>query len=148
MSTEGGSIRFERCPRLLDRKRIRQFHLSLLRDVTAPAGFDCLVADDRALRELNRQYLGRDYATDVLAFEGGSETPGQIAISIDRAREQAAERGHSIEDEVAILMLHGALHLTGLDHERDRGKMARAEKSWRTRLGLPEGLIERTGRRR
>ncbi len=40
-------------------------------------------------------------------------------------------------------MLHGLLHLLGIDHETDRGRMARAEKRWRTRLGLPDGLIER-----
>ena len=40
-------------------------------------------------------------------------------------------------------MLHGVLHLTGMDHERDRGAMARAENAWRKKLGLPAGLIER-----
>ena len=47
------------------------------------------------------------------------------------------------EHEVQILMLHGVLHLLGHDHETDSGAMARAEKRWRTKLGLPNGLIER-----
>ena len=51
--------------------------------------------------------------------------------------------GHTPETEVRILMLHGVLHLLGMDHETDRGGMARAEKRWRKRLGLPNGLIER-----
>jgi len=68
---------------------------------------------------------------------------GEIAISLDRAAAQAAEHGHSIDEEVRILMLHGALHLTGMDHETDAGEMARAETRWRKRLGLPCGLIER-----
>jgi len=44
---------------------------------------------------------------------------------------------------VRILMLHGLLHLSGMDHDTDRGAMARAEIRWRKRLGLPSGLIER-----
>ena len=51
--------------------------------------------------------------------------------------------GHTAETELRILMLHGVLHLLGMDHETDRGHMARAEKRWRARLGLPDGLIER-----
>ena len=69
---------------------------------------------------------------------------GDIAISIDRARVQAAEHGHSVADELRILMLHGALHLAGMDHETDSGEMAQAELRWRKRLGLPGGLLERT----
>ena len=65
---------------------------------------------------------------------------------IDRARRQAAEHGHSLEDELRILILHGALHLAGLDHEKDAGRMARSEARWRQRLGLPTGLIERAGK--
>jgi probable rRNA maturation factor len=68
---------------------------------------------------------------------------GDIAISLGRARAQAREFGHTIEQEVRILMLHGVLHLMGHDHESDSGAMARAEKRWRAKLGLPNGLIER-----
>jgi probable rRNA maturation factor len=60
-----------------------------------------------------------------------------------RARAQAREFGHTTEDEVRILMLHGVLHLLGHDHEKDSGRMARLEKRWRRELGLPNGLIER-----
>ena len=74
----------------------------------------------------------------------GSDVPlGDIAISLPRARAQAREFGHKPEQEIQILMLHGVLHLLGMDHERDRGRMARAEKRWRARLGLPNSLIER-----
>ncbi len=51
--------------------------------------------------------------------------------------------GHSVEDEIRILMLHGVLHLAGMDHERDGGRMARAEAAWRRKLGLPPALTER-----
>jgi probable rRNA maturation factor len=73
----------------------------------------------------------------------GASFLGDIAISLGRARAQAREFGHTIEQEVQILMLHGVLHLCGHDHESDSGAMARAEKRWRAKLGLPNGLIER-----
>lgn len=76
-------------------------------------------------------------------FSGIAPFLGDIAISLGRARAQAREFGHPIEREVQILMLHGVLHLMGHDHETDAGAMARAEKRWRTKLGLPNGLIER-----
>ena len=66
-----------------------------------------------------------------------------MAISLDRARAQAAEFGHEVEQELRILMVHGLLHLAGMDHHIDKGAMARAEVRWRKRLGLPAGLIER-----
>ncbi len=105
----------------------------------------CLITDDRELRRLNRQFRGKNYATDVLSFPSADTANGlgEIAISVDRAAAQAAEHGHSITDELRILMLHGALHLAGFDHEKDSGEMARAENRWRKRLGLPSGLIER-----
>jgi probable rRNA maturation factor len=79
------------------------------------------------------------------ALSPASGLLGELAISLDRARAQAAEHGHSLDDELRILMLHGALHLAGFDHEHDHGEMARAESRWRKRLGLPNGLIQRTG---
>lgn len=109
-----------------------------------------MIADDAEIRRLNRKYRAKDQATDVLSFPAAVQNglAGDIAISIDRARTQAAERGHSLADELRILMLHGALHLAGMDHESDSGEMARAEARWRKRLGLPHGLIERTQRER
>jgi probable rRNA maturation factor len=107
--------------------------------------FHCLITDDRELRRLNRDFLGHDYPTDVLSFPSGSESgfAGEIAISVDRATEQAAAFGHSVSEEIRILMLHGVLHLLGMDHEKDRGSMKRAETRWRKRFGLPAALIER-----
>jgi probable rRNA maturation factor len=103
-----------------------------------PQGVTCLITTDKELRSLNRKFRGKDYATDVLSFPAED-----IAISFDRAAAQAAERGHTVEDELRILILHGLLHLAGMDHETDAGAMARAEVKWRKRLGLPTGLIER-----
>ena len=107
--------------------------------------FLCLVANDAELRRLNKRFLGHDYATDVLSFPSGAPSGplGEIAISLDRAKAQAKELGHSTFDELCILALHGVLHLTGMDHETDKGEMRRKEIVWRRKLGLPPGLIER-----
>lgn len=109
--------------------------------------FHCLLTDDRELLRLNSQFLGKDYPTDVLSFPAGSPAEdflGEMAISVDRAVEQAREHGHSTEDEIRILMVHGLLHLLGMDHETDAGEMRHAEQQWRQRLALPMGLIERS----
>lgn len=108
--------------------------------------FTCLITIDGELRRLNSQFLRSDYATDVLSFPSGVAEGelGDLAISVDRAEAQAHEFGHTRVDEVCILMLHGVLHLTGLDHEVDQGEMARAEGKWRDHFGLPTGLISRS----
>jgi probable rRNA maturation factor len=123
-------------------RKVRRAELRLFwDDLTSALGTaDCLITTDAELRRLNREFRKKDYVTDVLSFPG---SPGEIAISFDRAAEQAAELGHSVDDELRVLMLHGLLHLSGLDHETDSGEMAKAEARWRKRLRLPVGLIER-----
>lgn len=105
--------------------------------------FHCLITNDAEVRSLNYRFRGKDEATDVLSFPGESPYLGDIAISLQRARLQAREWSHSLEDELRILMLHGMLHLAGMDHETDAGAMARTEGRWRKKLALPSGLIER-----
>jgi probable rRNA maturation factor len=135
-----------RTSRRVPRKELRRFLGELTRRVGRGRTIACMIADDAEVRRLNRQFRGKNNATDVLSFPAASPNglAGDIAISIDRARIQGAERGHSLADELRILMLHGALHLAGMDHEIDSGEMERAEIRWRKRLGLPCGLIERT----
>jgi len=135
----------KRLPAGVARRYLNGFAGRLEQRVTGGRRFTCLVTDDAELQRLNRQFLGKDYPTDVLSFPspGPDGFLGEIAISADRAIEQARERGHSVEDEVEILLLHGVLHLIGMDHEKDDGSMARAERAHRRDLGLPEGLIER-----
>jgi probable rRNA maturation factor len=135
-------------PSGLRRAPLEAFAHRLRERVTAGRWFQCLITDDGELQRLNRQFLRKNYPTDVLSFPAaeGEGTPaglGEIAISYQRARGQARAFGHSVSDEIRILMLHGVLHLMGMDHERDRGAMARAETTWRNKLGLPASLIER-----
>lgn len=96
---------------------------------------------------LNARFRGKRMATDVLSFPGPkavNDCAGDIAISLDIATRNARSLGHSVGDEVRILVLHGLLHLAGYDHEDDNGEMARREKTLRKKLGLPSGLIERS----
>ena len=90
---------------------------------------------DKKIRELNRQFRGVDKATDVLSFPDDTEL-GDIAISVDTAAVQAKENGLKFESEIAQLILHGLLHLSGYDHETDNGEMNRLELRLRRKLEI------------
>jgi len=111
---------------------------------------DVLLADDATLRRLNKTFRGKNKATDVLSFpapdEIANDHAGDLAISLETANRQAATYGHSLRDEVRILLLHGLLHLSGLDHEIDDGEMAAREAELRVELGLSNSLIERVSK--
>jgi probable rRNA maturation factor len=152
MSPEGSSVTFRRSFKDIRPQALRLFARRMEREVARGRAFDCLITGDAEMRRLNREFRDKDHATDVLSFPASEPQPkgavrrlGDLAISVQRARAQAHEFGHAPEQEVRILMLHGLLHLLGLDHEDGDPRMARREKLWRTRLGLPAGLIERTG---
>jgi len=91
--------------------------------IQKPVSVNILLAGDDKLRELNRRFLGNDYATDVLSFPIDEALPGMedhigdIAISLDCCRRQALEAGHSEEAELQLLVVHGVLHLLGYDHQ-------------------------------
>jgi probable rRNA maturation factor len=112
-----------------------------------------LLTTDAAIRKLNKQFRGKNKATDVLSFPAEGPMPGtapeemagDLAIGVETARRQAAEQGHALTCELKVLVLHGLLHLAGYDHEADAGKMAKRERLLRGRLRLPLGLIERAG---
>jgi probable rRNA maturation factor len=147
MSPSDDLVLFHRAPAGLRRGPVREFARTLRDGVGRRRDFHFLITDDRELRRLNKRFRGADYATDVLSFPSAdpkSRWLGEIAISADRAAQQAREFGHSRLDEIRILMLHGVLHLLGMDHETDQGAMGRAEARWRKKLDLPAGLIART----
>jgi probable rRNA maturation factor len=101
------------------------------------------VSDPR-IRELNRTFRDQDRATDVLSFPTDTESElnndalnlGDIAISVDRALDQARENDLTFDNEVEQLILHGLLHLSGYDHETDDGEMNRLELRMRKKLGI------------
>jgi probable rRNA maturation factor len=109
---------------------------------------DVLLSDDSTLRDLNKNFRGKDKPTDVLSFPAptkfANKHAGDLAISLDIAAHQASTHRHALRDEVKILLLHGLLHLSGEDHETDNGEMAAREAILRGELHLPATLIERT----
>lgn len=94
-----------------------------------------LVEGNDILQQLNRQYLGRDYPTDVLSFEANDVDPetgrlhlGDIILSFPRAQEQRVSSGNSLADELQLLVVHGTLHLLGYDHDTPESKALMWEK--------------------
>jgi probable rRNA maturation factor len=129
-----------------EKRALMAFARTLARRIVDGRSFTCLITGDSELYRLNSTFLAHDYPTDVLSFPAcnSGNSLGDLAISVDRAEVQAIKFGHTRMDEVRILMLHGVLHLAGMDHEHDSGEMALAEATWRTELKLPEPLIART----
>ena len=134
----GVSMRGRRAPALA--ARLARSARRLLRAVgLARAELSLLLVSDREMRRLNRRWRGRDRPTDVLAFaqtEGPAGAPdgllGDVVISVDTARRQAAGRGETLGREGERLLIHGFLHLLGYDHERSAAearRMARRERA-------------------
>lgn len=128
--------------------------------ITLPVYAQVRVVDDAAIREINREYRGIDRATDVLSFPSTDCTPkntlghcekkllrerdetgscylGDIVISLERAREQAAEYSHSLQREMAYLTAHSMFHLMGYDHmqKEDQERMRAMEEKALERAG-------------
>jgi rRNA maturation RNase YbeY len=123
-----------------DLKRLQRLARSVLAAEGVGAGeVGVVLTDDPGIQVLNRQYLAHDYPTDVLSFgmretveegpagfvlpeEEGFPYIGDVAISLERAREQAATYGHDWTHEVEILLIHGLLHLLGYDDGTEAGR--------------------------
>lgn len=107
---------------------------------------ELVFVDDEAIKEINFEHRGKNVPTDVLSFplEDVPHTPlGTIVISVEKALEVSLELGHSFDDEVLLLFIHGYLHLSGFDHEKDEGQMREEERRVAKRFGLPQSLIAR-----
>lgn len=115
-------------------ERLREIARAVLRHEGRQGELTLVVTDDEGIRALNRDFLGLDVPTDVLSFsaqeEGGPfiSAPevgsylGDVIMSYPRAVEQAQEQGHSTEQELSLLIVHGVLHLLGYDHADDAEK--------------------------
>lgn len=133
----------------LPRRELARF-LRAARESIALAGeVSVLLTTDARMRELNRSFRGKNKPTDVLSFpafalQGSApRLAGDVAVSLETAQRQADEHGHSLAEEVRILLLHGLLHLAGFDHEQDTGQMEHRERELRRQFALPQGLIQR-----
>jgi probable rRNA maturation factor len=129
---------------VLNRQRRQRIDATRLRRVLRGAGrtlgvggeVSVVLAGDRLLQRLNRDFRGKDRPTDVLSFPGagGDEGLGDVVISVPTAARNARRLGHSVPRELDILALHGFLHVLGHDHETDDGTMDRLERRLRGRL--------------
>ncbi len=115
------------------------------RQVALNTELTVVISSDDSLRELNNQFLGIDAPTDVLSFPAGEIDPdsgnpyiGDIIISLPHARAQAEAAGHPLDAEVQLLVVHGALHLLGMDHAEpdEKQEMWAQQKAVLTRLGV------------
>jgi probable rRNA maturation factor len=101
------------------------------------------ITDDSTIQTINAKHLGHDYATDVISFGYVAEDSvieGELVASVDTARTRAAELGWSTDKELTLYIVHGVLHITGLDDhaDADRLEMRRMETKIMTSLGIPE----------
>ena len=115
---------------------------------------ELIIVNDETMKALNLEYRAKESSTDVLSFP--MDTPyteqsifgmplGSIVISEDFVKNRAEALGHTVEDETALLFIHGMLHLLGFDHEKDEGEMREREEALIKQFDLPKSLIVRTG---
>ena len=135
---------------LIDNEENIPLHVSLLESICndhTPKEVELLLVDALSIHELNREHRGMDKSTDVLSFpiEDFPHAPlGSIVINYELAAEKALEFGHSREEEITLLFIHGLLHLLGYDHEIDNGDMRAKEEALIHQYALPSSLIVRT----
>ena len=120
--------------------------LEQIADFLGAGDVELVFVNDDEMRKINHEQRGINKATDVLSFPyeqvpGG--LMGSVVISTDTASRVAGELGHSIECEIALLFLHGVLHILGYDHEIDNGQMRQKEKEVIEHFSLPDSLIIR-----
>jgi len=118
----------------LSADRLRRTVEAVLRQEDRKGQVSVMITGDEEIRALNRDYLGRDAPTDVLAFAAQETTGpfvtapeaatylGDVIVSYPRAVAQAQERGHPVQQEIDLLVVHGVLHLLGYDHAHDEEK--------------------------
>jgi probable rRNA maturation factor len=131
------------------KRRLTTFLAAARKAAALSGSVSVMLMGDKEIRKLNHEFRRKDKATDVLSFPAaeiaaGRRIAGDLAISVETAAREAEARGHALVFELEILLLHGVLHLAGLDHEVDSGQMARKEERLRRKLGLSQGLIART----
>ncbi len=116
-------------------------------DYLSDAEIELILTDNDEIAEINHEFRGIDKATDVLSFPSDpfpGAPMGSIVISVDKVESVAKELGHSENDELALLFIHGMLHLMGFDHEIDNGEMRLKEIELIEKFQLPKSLIVRT----
>lgn len=134
----------------IDTRRLKTVAKHLLREVEEPeSALSITLVDDRGIQALNREHRGKDKATDVLSFPlyergeaahaDGERLLGDIVISVDTARRQAADYDAPLQNEIYRLLIHGILHVLGHDHEEseEREAMEAEERRLAAAIGMP-----------
>ena len=129
----------------IDRGRLRDIARAVF-DGEAVKDYDISLAfvDNPTIHRLNKLYLDHDVPTDVISFPysnaGAKNLEGELVIGVEIARDQAAERGHDVQIELALYVIHGLLHLCGYDDKsaKDEATMRERERHYLTQLGLPD----------
>jgi len=126
----------------IDENRLNSIakYLNTQRDI------ELIITNNSEIQQLNKEFRDKDKPTDVLSFplEDAPFMPlGTIVISLDKAKEVAHKLNHKVDDEIALLFIHGLLHLLGYDHEVDEGEMREKEKEIIEHFNLPKSLIIR-----
>ncbi len=129
-------------------KELKEFLISVAKDEKLDnIIYNVIIVDNEKIREINREYRGKDMATDVISFALEDDKTfnrcdirilGDIYISIDKARSQALEYGHSFKRELYFLAVHGFLHLLGYDHmtKEDEEVMFKKQEEVLSRYGI------------
>ncbi len=108
---------------------------------------ELIITSNEEIQEINNQHRNIDKSTDVLSFpyDDMPMAPlGSIVISSSFVEDKAKEFGHTNDDELSLLFIHGLLHLLGFDHEVDNGEMREKEAKLIEKFNLPKSLIVRT----
>ncbi len=134
----------------LDNRTEKNYNFALLEqiaDTLSTQEIELILTDNDEIAQINREFRNIDKATDVLSFPSDpfpGAPLGSIVISVDKVESVATELGHSEDNEIALLFIHGMLHLLGFDHEVDNGEMRQKEVELIERFNLPKSLIVRT----
>ncbi len=121
--------------------------LTAIADILTKKDIELVITTKEEIQSMNSKYRNIDKSTDVLSFpyEDMPFAPlGSIVVSAYHVEEKAKEFSHAQEDELALLFIHGLLHLLGYDHETDTGEMREKEKNIIEKFNLPDSLIIRT----
>ena len=127
-----------------------EFDLKILEEIKydlTDKNIELIFTNSDEIHDINKNFRGVDKPTDVLSFplDFMPNLPlGSVVINVDFAKNVSQKLGHSLEEEITLLFIHGLLHLLGFDHEEDEGQMREKEKELIKKYNLPKSLIVRT----
>jgi probable rRNA maturation factor len=129
----------------IDRRRLREVVRAVLEgEQVEDYEVSLALVDNPTIHQLNRRYLQHDEPTDVLSFPlsepGARKLAGELVVGVEVAQAQSAERGHDVQAELALYVIHGLLHLCGYDDHDDKDAldMRQRERHYLSQLGLPD----------